>query len=197
MNRHGWLVVAALAAGLMVGGCAQEFPGSSRSLGTVDYTSAFATANEVVSQYFPVESANPVTGVIQCRAKDTKAANERLLGGSPAREVATLRIVKEGKDLMAYATVALQRQGGDVFRSMPHAEENYSGVPNRTPAERDAATTPEQNEPWQIYSYDHQAESRILEDLARAVAPRGDKAPATAPAPAPASAPSKPEKTEK
>jgi hypothetical protein len=189
MNRHGWLVVAAVAAGLMVGGCSQEFPGSSRSLGAADYTSAFAAAGDVMSQYFPVESANPVTGVIQSRAKDVKAANERLLGGSPARQVATLRIVKEGKDVMAYATVALQRQGGDVFRAMPQADENYAGVPNRTPAERDAATTPEQNEPWRIHSYDHQAENRMLEDLARAVTPKADKAPATAPG--------KPDKAEK
>lgn len=181
MNRHGWLVVAVLGAGLMVGGCNQEFPGSSRSLGTTDYTSAFAAANEVVAQYYPVETANPVTGVIQCRAKDVKAANERLLGGSPARQLATVRVVKEGNNIMAYASVALQRQGGEVFRAMPHADENYSGVPDRTPAEGAAATTPEQNEPWRIYSYDHQAEQRILEDLVRAVAPRGDKAPATAP----------------
>jgi hypothetical protein len=186
MNRHGWLVAAVLAAGLMVGGCNQEFQGSSRSLGTTDYTAAFATANEVISQYYPVESADPARGVIQCRVKDVKAANERLLGGSPARELATMKIVKEGKDVMAYVTVALQRQGGDVFRAMPHVDENYSGVPNRTPAEQEAATTTEQNEPWRIYSYNHQAELKILEDLARAVGP---KSPATAPAPAAAPAP--------
>jgi hypothetical protein len=181
MNRHGGLVVAVLAAGLMVGGCNQEFQGSSRSLGTVDYTSAFATANEVISQYYPVESADPATGVIQCRIKDVKAANERLLGGSPARQVATMKIVREGKDVTAYVTVALQRQGGDVFSAMPHVDENYSGVPDRTPAENDAATTPEQNEPWRIYSYDHQAELKILEDLARAVGPKSPAVPATAP----------------
>jgi hypothetical protein len=180
MIRHGWIVVALAAASVLVG-CNQPLPGSSRSLGAVDYTSAFAAGNEVMAQYFSVESSNPQTGIITSRPKAVEAGHERLLGGSPARQVATLRIRSEGKEVVAYATVALQRQGGAVFRTMPPVAENYSSVPHQTPAERDAATTVEQNESWTTHSYLHDVELKVLQDLLRAVQP---KAPAAASAPA-------------
>ena len=174
MIRHGWIVVGLVAAGLLVG-CNQPTPGRSRSLGTVDYTAAFAAANEVMAQYFSIESSNPHTGMIESRPKVVQARRERLLGGSPARHVATLRVRTEGKEIVGYATVRLQRQGSAVLRQIRPGEDNYDSVPNQTPGEREGATTVEQNESWRTHGYAHDVEQKILEDLWKSLHPKAGK----------------------
>ena len=174
MIRHAWVVVA-VAAACVAGGCNQPMPGTSRSLGGVDYASAFAAANEVMAQYFSVESSDPHTGIIQSRPKVVQAPKERLLGGSPARQVATLRVRTEGKMVVAYATVALQRQGGAILQEMRPGMDDYDSVPNQTPAEREGATTVEQNESWRTHKYAHDVERKILQDIYRSVNPKAEK----------------------
>lgn len=174
MIRHAWIVTAA-AATCIVAGCNQPIPGTSRSLGTVDYTLAFAAANEVMTQYFSVLSSNPHTGIITSRPKPVEAPKERLLSGSPARQVATLRVRTEGKAVVVYATVALQRQGEAVLEQIRPGVDNYDSVPNQTPAERDGATTVEQNESWRTHGYAHNVERKILQDIYRSVNPKAGK----------------------
>jgi hypothetical protein len=171
MVRYAWIVAAALAAGMLVG-CNQAMPGRSRALGTVEYSAAFAAAREVLAQYYSVESSDAETGVIQARPKRIDAPNERLLSGSPAREVATLRLRKEGKAVVAHTTVAVQRQGGPALQTMRGGTDTYSSVPDDTPAEREAATTVEQNESWRTHHYAHAVERKILDDLYRALHPK-------------------------
>jgi len=171
MIRTVWIAATLIGAGL-VAGCNQPMPGSSLPLGQVDYTSAFAAGKEVMSQYYSVESANPHTGVITSRPKAVDAERERILGGSPARELATLRLQEEGSQVVAYATVALQRQGSSVLRQPRPGLESYDTVPNQTPAEDEAATTIEQNESWRTHSYSHSTERKMLQDLRRAVSPK-------------------------
>lgn len=165
MRRHV-LIVAAVAV-FLIAGCSMT-PGRSRSLGEIDYSAAFAAANEVMAQYYSIESANPRTGVIQARPRDISADNERILGGSPARQLATLRLRTEGESVVAYASVALQRQGAQGLRQF---QESYDSVPNETPAESDAATTADQNDTWTTHSYAHNVERRILQDIHRALNP--------------------------
>jgi len=174
MIRHAWIGVAVVAA-CVASGCSQATPGTSRSLGAVGYESAFAAANEVVAQYFSIESSNPHTGIIRSRPKSVKAPKERLLGGSPARHVATVRVRTEGKTVVAYATVALQRQGGAELREIRPGADNYDSVPNQTPAEREAATTVDQNESWRTHTYAHDVERKILQDIYRSVNPKAEK----------------------
>ena len=171
MIRHVGIVIA-LAAASLATGCNQPMPGSSLPLGQVDYTSAFAAARETMAQYYSVESANPLTGEIASRPKPVDAGKERLLGASPARQIATMRICREGKQVVAYATVALQRQGAQILRQIRPGMDNYDSVPNKTPAEREAATTVEQNESWRTHSYAHGVERKMLSDLRRAVTPK-------------------------
>ncbi len=169
-SRTAWAAIAILAAATV--GCNTATPGTSRSLGAVEYTKAFVAGKDVMSQYYSVASADAEKGIIRARPKPTDAPKERILGGSPARHLATLRLRDEGKAVIAYATVALQRQGGEVLGGMPAQEENYTTVPNRTPAERTAATTVEQNESWRTVEYDHQVERAILRDLFGALHPQ-------------------------
>jgi len=163
-----YCAVAALlaAAGIFAcAGCSTASPGSSQSLGTVAYPQAFAAARDTMSQYFSIESSDAATGIIKARPKSIDAPRERLLGKSPARQIATMRIWPRGKEILADMTVAVQRRGDSVYRSMPAPDENYEGVPNKPPSAREAATTIEQNESWRTEKYDHATEHKILQDL--------------------------------
>lgn len=165
-------VAALLAAAAISAGCSMASPGASQSLGTVEYAEAFAAANDTMSQYFSIASSDAVTGIIRARPKAIDAPPERILGRSPARQVATMRIWPRGKEILADMTVAVERRGDSVYRSMPAPGENYEGVPNKPPSDREAATTIEQNESWRTEKYDHAIERKILQDLYLSLHPK-------------------------
>ena len=175
MTMRRYAAAAILVAAAMAGGCNVATPGSTRLLGEVDYPQAFASANDTMSQYFSVASSDPATGIIKARPKAIDAPPERLLGRSPARQAATMRIWQRGTEILADVTVAVERRGDPVLRSMPQPGENYEGVPNQSPAQREAATTVEQNESWRIEKYDHAIEAKILQDLYLSLHPQEKK----------------------
>ena len=170
MIRTGLLAAACMTAGLL-GGCAQPI-GRARPLGEVSYEAAFATAREVMAQYFSIESADPQTGVIRSRPKPIRARADRLLGGSPARQVATMRLRRDGRQVVAHLAVAVQRPGSAAHRQMRMNADNYSSVPNQTPAQVEAATTPDQNESWRTDKYDRVMEQKILTQIHRSLHPQ-------------------------
>jgi len=175
MRRYAVATLLA-AAGVFAGtGCSTVSPGSSQSLGMVKYAQAFAAANDTMSQYFSIASSDAATGVIKARPKAVDAPRERIWGRSPARQVAVMRIWPRGKEILADMTVALERRGDPVLRSMPTPGENYEGVPNLPPSQREAATTIEQNESWRIEKYDHATERKILRDLYLSLHPKDGK----------------------
>jgi len=175
MSMRRYAVAALLAAAAMAGGCNISTPGSTRVLGEVDYPQAFASANDTMGQYFSIASSDAATGIIKARPKSIEAPPERLLGRSPARQIATMRIWQRGKETLADMTVAVERQGDPVLRSMPQPGENYEGVPNQSPSQREAATTIEQNESWRVEKYDHATEEKILRDLYMSLHPQEKK----------------------
>lgn len=167
------MLAAVVLVGSALAGCNVPTPGTTRHLGAIEYGSAFATAREVMAEHFSIASADADSGVIEARPKDVEATGERLLGGrSPARHMAKMQVRRKGDGVVAHASIAVQREGSDVYRSSRESSENYDEVPNRTPAEAAAATTPEQNEAWQTERYDHALERDILEQIYRALHPR-------------------------
>jgi hypothetical protein len=58
---------------------------------------------------------------------------------------------------------------------MPPTGENYDTVPHETPAQREAATTAEQNESWETRSHDADVERKILQDLWRSLHPQANR----------------------
>ena len=170
MIRTGAIAIGVLAV-VVVCGCNVATPGTTRNLGRVDYASAFATAREVMAEHFSVASADPATGIIESRPRPAQVRGERLLGGSPARHLAKLRIRHKDGQVVAVASVALQREGSAIHRTMYRPGENYDSVPNRTPAEDTAAMTPEQTEVWRTERYDHALERKILDKLYRTLHP--------------------------
>jgi len=171
MTTRRIALIALLAAVGVAGGCNVSNPGSSRSLGEVDYPKAFAAANDVMSQYYSVASSDAAKGVITSRPKPVKAGPDRILTRSDARQVAKMRIWPRGGEILADVTVAVERRGDPVLRHMPPPQENYDGVPNKPPSRREAATTTEQNESWRIEKYDHVTEQKILRDLYKSLHP--------------------------
>jgi len=173
------IAIATVAAALILSGglagCGSSMPGTPRSVGNVAYESAFAAAGDVLRQYgFSIETADADARVIKTRPKAVEAKPDRLLGGrSPAREVATVRIRPQGDQVSVIVSVELQRQESAVLRQVASPEENYDTVPNKTPAQTDAAITPEQGETWRSAGYDHELEAKILEDINQALHPQG------------------------
>ncbi|KPK86225.1 MAG: hypothetical protein AMJ81_01905 [Phycisphaerae bacterium SM23_33] len=141
----------------------------SQPLGQVPYPEAFQAARTVFSQYFPVASADPQTGKIIGRPKLVEAAPDRLLGVTPARQVAKMRIrEKKGGQVFAEVRVDVQRQDVEAFGAMrPVTVDNE--LPSRTPAQDVAPISAEQNQAWQTTGRDAAKERDILMDLLRRV----------------------------
>jgi hypothetical protein len=165
-------ILAAACMAAAVGGCSEALPGTTRYLGAVDYDRAFTTAREtLVANNFSVASADRETGKIVARPRSVDLPGERLLGSSPARQVAQMRLRREDGQVAAFASVAVQRLGDETVIVQPR--ENYDTVPDETPAETWGATTAEQNATWVTQSYDHALERQLLADLFRRLGPEG------------------------
>ncbi len=143
--------------------------GTQRELHTESYAAAFGQARAVMSQYFTVTSADQDTGLIECLpARLESTGSDRVVGRSPARQVATMKIRRHGSGrITATCWVQVQRQSSTILRQQSIMDETYDSVPHHTPAEIDAATTPDQNDAWETFSSDQPLENQILNDLAR------------------------------
>ena len=77
----------------------------------------------------------------------------------------------DGRYVVATLSVAVQREGSAAYRTFRGRQENYSGMPNQTPADLEGATTPRQNDVWETYRYNRMLERTILRDLDRLLRP--------------------------
>lgn len=160
-------LIILVAAG-MLAGCSQEMASTSRVLGEVSYGQAFTAGKQVMGNLFQVASADLHSGVITSRPKSVNLRSERLvtglvgMTGSAARRVATLRLQRRGTAVIAFASVEIQRRDSAVQRHRGADMENYDSVPNKTPAELEAASTPEQNDLWRTQRRDRAMEEKIL-----------------------------------
>ena len=161
MNR---LALMALASLLVAAGGCNTTQYRSQPLGQVDYDKAFALSKEVFSEYFSIESASAKTGKIVGRPKAVEGAPDRLVGSSPARQIATMRVRQKDDLVFADIRVEIQRQDSIAARRMQPVtvETDY---PGRTPAQEDAPLTIKQREAWQTTGRDDAVESKILTDL--------------------------------
>ena len=174
MKRY--VVFFAVGLGMLLAGCGQLSSngglspgrGTIRGLGDTSYQEAFATGRLVMGQYFTVDSFDVNTGIIKSHPKKVDAGKERLLGSSPARQIATMQISQKDGQVVAQVLVLQQRQGSAIRRQAGYSteQENYTGNPGEeSPANIDAATTPKQNESWADEKARHGIEADILNDL--------------------------------
>jgi hypothetical protein len=99
-----------------------------------------------------------------------------------------MRVTRTDKGVMAQVSVEVQKLGTDAIRQTSLTGENYSEVPDKSPAQGEAANTYEQSQTWFFDHYNKGQEGKILADLytalhsAAAIAPAATTSPATAPA---------------
>ena len=162
MKHLTWIVV--LTAGLLLAGGCQSHRYNTQPLGNVGYPKAFQAGKAAMAQYFSIASADERAGRIISRPKSADAGPDRLLGVSPARKVATMRIRRKGDQVYADVRVNIQRQDVDAMtRMQPVTVDN--DVPIQTPAQGSAALTADQNQAWQNTGRDAGLERSILNAL--------------------------------
>jgi len=172
MFRHCLFVLTGVVISTALAGCKADISSGTRlSLGDVSYDEARAVAREVMRKHFELAAGNPGDSEIVALPKPVDARAQRIGGGkSPTRQLATLRVQSQKGNVVANATVLLQRQGSASFRQFG-AGGNYSTVPNDTPSQSTAATTPEQNEAWETRGRDRVLERTIVQELYDALHP--------------------------
>jgi len=173
MNRYvAYITVVASVA--MTAGCSQSLEpatGTTLPLGTVGYGQALKVSQEVLAEHFTIASVDERSGKITARPKPITAQAERLVTrlagapGSPARQVAMIKLYRNGQQVEARASVQIQRQYSEIHRSRSSVEENYDGVPNKTPVDVDSAATPDQRDTWQVVKQDAALEWKILQAI--------------------------------
>ena len=160
---------------LILAGCQVAGPGTSRTLGEVEYAAAFAAARDVMGQYFSVDSVDRAAGVITSAAMPVESTPDLLLRRPAVRQLAVLQLVRNNSEVTANVSVAVQKQQSALYREPRMAEENYDRTPSRTPAELEAATTIDQNQTWVTQRYDRDTEAKILQDIYRALYGDGEQ----------------------
>ena len=145
--------------------------GTSRNMGDVSMSNAFAAAVKAVSAHYSIDptKTNQANGIIVCRPTNVvNPSNERILGALPARQLAKVVLTSENDQVIAQVLVVQQRQGSGPRQEMGYAQErhNYSGSPgDETPGNLSAATTPQQNEAWEYEKTLPDIEDVILSDM--------------------------------
>ena len=157
-----------LAAGL-AGGCTADRY-QTQPLGQVPYSAAFEAAQDAMAGRFQIATADDETGKIVARPQATETGRNRLLGKSPARKLAKMRIREKGGQVYADVLVAIQRQDVQAMRAFqPVTSDNER--PTQGPAQETAILSPDQNAAWENSGRDAAAEREILADIVRRLAP--------------------------
>ena len=164
MMQRTLLAVTALTL-VVLGGCSQVTPGTSRSMGGVHYEDAVDVGRQVMSQNFPLAQIDERKGLVV--SQPIAVTSQQRIGGAQQRQIARLRLHREGGDVVASIAVEIQRQSAAAFRQMQRSSVAYDGASSLTPAEVEAATTAEQNEAWTAIRYNHALEARLLDQLYR------------------------------
>ena len=149
-------------------GCASRPWGATMPMRDVDRDDAFSAAMVVMANYFSIESADPKTGIIKSRPKSVEQGPGILKDGRPTRQVATISLRREEGQTVTTVLVEVQQQGSREYLRLPSAE-RYSSIPHDTPAEGEAATTPEQNIAWRTIERDRKLEVKMLDELHRSL----------------------------
>ena len=172
MFRHCLFVLTGVVISTALVGCNTDAPSGTRlSLGDVSHAEALAIAREVMGKHFELVRGNPGDSTIVSLPKPVDARAQRIGGGkSPTRQLATLRLQSQQGHVVANVSVLLQRQGSSSLERFGDRG-NYSTIPNDTPSQGTAATTPEQNESWETRAHDRALERTIVQELYDAMHP--------------------------
>ncbi len=171
MSRVGGISTICRAATLAaLSGCVAPGPValnfSVRTIARGEFDRAFEAAQEaLVDLGYRILSRDRAGGVLtaepaRIEPPDISPITRRR---SPAqrRRAVELRVKPSTEGIKVYCTVTLQRQTTEAHRWLAF-DRSSSDMPGRTPIERDAATTMEQNTVWETIRRDKTAERAIL-----------------------------------
>jgi len=163
---------------------------SRESLTVPPNESAFDAAKFAVSQWFPIELAQPQDGLITThpvefeeRGGTGRFRDAALNFPNRMRRKAIVRVTQTGNQASVDCVVIKERLDTPDYRVFAMNRE-FDDVNNQTPIENEAATSSRQNEVWTEVGRDHSMERQILNVVRDKI--HGE----TSPAPPPQSQPS-------
>jgi hypothetical protein len=127
----------------------------------------FDAAAQALGEHFTVRRYDRATGILEAVPKETVAAGHSGRLGDvvavPRRErrVAEMRVESAGAVVKVFCKVLVQEYDTQAHQ-MFNREHTLDDLPTDTPAERDAATTTEQNAVWRTQRRDRGLETQIL-----------------------------------
>jgi len=169
MNRFWTTSLMALAT-VITGACEEPRPtaGSYTPLRqrSVSPATAFAAAEQALGERFPIETRDPQSGLLTTAAVDSRAAQaSRRFGdvlSTPrrVRKTARVRVEPAGDGVNIWCKVIVEENetGAHALFAQEHS---LSDIPSDTPADRDGATTTEQNSVWRYKGRDRRLEREI------------------------------------
>jgi len=165
------LILLCLTCGCRVPGCSDPAPTtrtfSHLHLPQTARDRAFDVAAVVMSDQYPVATSDRVSGIIRAqpievRDQDGPRRPGEVLGtGRRIRRVATAQVTGSDTEADIWCKVVVEQFAGDSVATLRN-DLGYTDAPTATAADRDGATTTEQNEIWRTLHRDKQAERSVL-----------------------------------
>ncbi len=179
--------VAILAAAGCTQQVAREQSFARERLTGVAPDRAFEAAQQVFRQYFSVDRVEPAEGAIYSRPTELSGAGSPqrvrdLLSATPSRrrEVAELRLVSRGNDVIALCRVRTQRLDTSERRAFtPQTGDDRPA--NNTPFSAEEGASARQREDWVDIGRNRVLEQQVLESLRERLGVRSATRPAGTP----------------
>jgi hypothetical protein len=138
-------------------------PGTSRNLGKVPSSRAFAAAEKIVKKYFQIESIDSTAGVIKTKPAKLDSGKNLIPRISPVRQTATLMVSRSGDIAVGRVCVVQEREYSHAKTKVGHnpTEHNYSGNPGE-----ESTIKAMQNTYWVREKSRRDIEIQLLEEIA-------------------------------
>jgi len=174
MTSHLYKSTFIVAAALLATGCESSGPTTQTfsyvRLAGIDRASAFSAATEAMRESHDLARIDRDQWTIQSVPEETEeeAATPRvgdLVGAArTVRRVVTAYVTGDNENSEAWCRVAIERNESNEHNLFIH-DMQRDDTATFTPAERDAATTTEQNSVWRTLRRDKRAEREMLNKI--------------------------------
>lgn len=193
MKRQQWFVRLMLGtlAGVAAAGCSQQVA-QEQSFARERFTDvapgpAMEAAQQAFRQYFPIDRVDASEGTIYARPTELsgRGSPERVrdvLTRTPnrRREVAELRVVPRGNDVIALCRVQVQRLDTSERRAFV-TQTGDDRPANNTPFGAEAGASARQQEDWIDVGRNRELEQQVLTSLRSRLNPRATTKPSETP----------------
>lgn len=178
--------VCLLSTGLFTIGCASTDdrtasprPGESlsRNVDSTDVNAVLSEAYDILKRDFAGATIDRERRVVVSDAveyastRDTGTPSDFVGVPNTLRRIAIVSCESSGDGVMTRVRVDIERRDTQRRQAMQRSETQFGDTPRQTAIERDAATTPRQNDVWTRIRRDRAFEQQILADIQNRFAP--------------------------